>query len=107
MTAEEDLARFGTMDAEALIERLKAAEDVCVIYGWTGSTSHRSDRDKALHELWRKWHEIAGPDACDQDRNPHLTDELIAELARKRDATCETTLRHFFGDEAVDQGAVK
>lgn len=102
MTAAEDFARFGAMDAETLIERLKAAEDVCVLYGWSASTAHQSDRDKALQELWNRWHDTAGRDASSRERNPHLTDERIAELARKRDATREATLRRFFGDEAVD-----
>jgi hypothetical protein len=102
MSAEDDLARFGGMSAEVLIARLRAAEDVCVLYSWTASTAHQSDREKALHELWSKWYNLVGPAACEPAKNPHLTDEVISDLARQRDATREATLRHFFGDEAVE-----
>lgn len=77
------------LDIERLETRLRAAEDVCVLVGWTGrgSTHH----EKALHELWVKWMEVSGNN-CTPEANPHLTDEFIAELAAKRDATRARTL---------------
>jgi uncharacterized protein YbaA (DUF1428 family) len=86
-----------TGGGEEFIERLKAAEDVCVMFAWT-QARYVTDRDKAAHELWRRWTAASGND-CSKKRNPHLTDELIAELAAKRDATRAATLRHFFGPE--------
>jgi len=81
---------------EVDIERLKAAEDVCVLFAWMPTAD--SERGKAAHELWRKWMDLSGND-CSAESNPHLTDELIAELAAKRDATRAATLEYFFGRE--------
>lgn len=78
------------------LDRLKAAEDVCVMWAW--SPTQDSKRDKATHELWRQWTNLSGNDSSPES-NPHLTDELIAELAAKRDATRAETLQHFFGPE--------
>jgi hypothetical protein len=94
---------FKNLDSTELVARLRAAEDVCVLYGWTGFHTWPTERSKALQELWYKWHDLAGPHVCDRTEHPHLTDEYIVELARKRDATREEMLRNFFGDQAVDE----
>jgi hypothetical protein len=75
---------------EEIRERLEAAERVCVLYAWTGGP-HDSDRSKALHELWSHWVKVSGND-CSPAANPDLSDELIEQLARQRDATRERTL---------------
>ena len=63
--------------------RLHAAEQVCVLVGWTAAHSE-SDLDKALHEAWREWQDIPGVSTAPED-HPELGDERIAELARRRD----------------------
>jgi hypothetical protein len=82
-----------------LAERLQAAEDLCVMYAWSPSR-HDSDRDKAAHELWLRWMDVSG-NRCTTEENPHLTDELIAGLAAKRDATRNATLQRIFTDLEV------
>ena len=77
-------------EAAELRERLAAAERVCLMYGWTGSVDD-SDRDKAAHELWLQWCETPAS-AWTLQTTPDLSDEYIAELARKRDATRAATL---------------
>lgn len=76
-----------------LEERLAAAEDVCALYGWSPARNDDTDREKATHELWRTWLGKVG--SADREAFPHLTDERIAELAARRDATRRMTLRRF------------
>ena len=71
-------------------ERLEAAERVCVLYGWS-ALGDGSDRSKALHELWSEWDDLPGTDSSSAG-NPELSDERIAELARRRDETRARTL---------------
>lgn len=70
--------------------RLEAAERVCVMFGWTAARMD-SDRDKALHELWAEWVSISGVSTSPED-HPDLSDDRIAELARRRDETRRRTL---------------
>lgn len=69
-----------------ILERLKAAENVCVMVGWTGTSSdpEESARAKAAAVLWHEWTKVPGvsTDAAD---HPHLTDAVIARLADGRD----------------------
>jgi hypothetical protein len=89
--------KYGALSRTELETRLAVAEDVCVIYAWSPSRTV-TDREKAAHELWDRWSHLAGND-CTAKSNPHLTDELIAELAAKRDATRAATLEYYFGPE--------
>jgi hypothetical protein len=65
------------------MRRLHAAEQVCLMFGWTGSPGN-SDRDKALFQLWREWVDLSGV-SLDPAEHPELSDERITELAGKRD----------------------
>lgn len=70
--------------------RLKDAEDVCFLYGWT-VVRFATDRDKACHEMWVRWSDLipdAGPGGA-----PHLTDKVIADLAADRDAKRASLMR--------------
>lgn len=86
MSTEEELRA----ENEALRRRLAVAERVCVLFGWT-AVHDASDRDKALHELWSEWDDLPDTDSSPAG-NPDLTDELISQLARKRDETRARTL---------------
>lgn len=61
-----------------LEERLAVAEKVCALFGTTPSHLG-TDREKALHELWRVW----------QDRYGHgvawIDDAEVEKLAQQRD----------------------
>lgn len=74
-------------------ERLKAAEDLCVMFAWCASRNE-SPTDKAAHELWVRWTEVSG-NSCSQAENPHLSESLITKLALKRDRTRRSVLAHF------------
>jgi hypothetical protein len=88
--------------ASDLQRRLEAAERVCVLYGWTGGGSG-SDREKALHELWSDWVDVSGVSLSQTD-HPDLSDERIAELAQRRDATRAATLERMRARDADEQG---
>lgn len=79
------MAEIDDAELTALRARLAAAEQVCMLYGWTGAR-RESDQDKALHEVWSDWVDLSGVSLLPED-HPELSDERIAELARKRDAT--------------------
>lgn len=86
--AFDAVQRAGNADAEIvrLKARLAAAELVCVAYG-ISPARHDSDREKATHELWSDWQELAQADMTS------LSDERITELARRRDAKRAEALR--------------
>lgn len=83
------LSAYSDLTREELEARLVLAEDVCVLYGWTGG-GPETDRDKALYMLWSEWVRATG--GGDRQSHPHLTDEHIARLAAERDAIRERTL---------------
>lgn len=86
----------GETDLEAALRwqrRALVAERVCIMVGWTPGTD--SERSKALHELWAEWltaYEAAGGSVEPRD-HPDLSDERIAELAARRDATRAATMQ--------------
>jgi hypothetical protein len=80
----------GPDDGTGIRDRLRAAEEVCLLYGWTGACRD-TDRDKALHELWSHWVDVSGVSMSPAD-HPEMSDERIAELARQRDATRASAL---------------
>lgn len=59
-------------EVRRLQERLKAAEDVCVLFSWTPAVD--SERGKAAYMLWRRWLEIVGDDFVRRENQPHLGD---------------------------------
>lgn len=68
-----------------LLERLQAAERVCVLVG-VNATDRQTERGKALLQSWMDWQHQYGPSAGT------VTDEEIAEYARRRDVITERTL---------------
>lgn len=79
--------------ASTQADRLRLAEQVCLMFGWTG-VGGNTDRDKALHELWVEWlraYEAAGGSTVPID-HPELSDARIEELARRRDEIVARTL---------------
>jgi energy-coupling factor transporter ATP-binding protein EcfA2 len=84
--------RDGKAVSEDIRARMEAAEQVCALYGWTGGV-HDSDHAKALHELWAEWVALVGDDGASPLSWPGLSDERIAELARRRDGKRGDALR--------------
>jgi hypothetical protein len=71
-----------------LRDRLRAAETVCTLFGWTASAG-RSDRDKAVEQAWQDWtHRYGGY----TDPSAPEWKTRIAELAARRDEIRERTL---------------
>lgn len=76
---------YASLPREELEARLRAAEDVCVMYAWSPAGPGGSDREKALAMVWRHWYDMVGAKFVEPEAQPHLSDERIAELARERD----------------------
>jgi hypothetical protein len=73
---------YADLSREQLASRLRLAEDVCLMYGW--SVAHNeTDREKATYMLWSKWRTEVGE--IDRADHPHLSDEAVERLARDRD----------------------
>lgn len=82
---------------EALRTRLKAAEDTCVMLGWSAAR-HEGDREKATHELWSRWANIVGSAFLAREAHPDLSREEIVRLAAQRDETRARTLARIRSD---------
>lgn len=82
------------MSREALIARLKVAEDALVLVGWTSTAlgAHETERSDAAHQMWSIWCSMIGSDLCSPDANQAI-DSMIPELAAQRRAIRERTLR--------------
>jgi hypothetical protein len=83
------------MDEQAIAklrERLQAAEDVCLMYGWSAGR-FESDYDKATHEVWSHWADLVGGEFLSPQSHPDLNDRRIAELAAERDRKRDAALR--------------
>lgn len=92
-----ELAKIRTR-ASRQAARLEAAEAVCALLGATAtSTPLKTDREKALYELWEAWTSLHGANKT------RITDDQVRELARVRDAKRATTLAEFRA--AVQRGS--
>jgi hypothetical protein len=90
---------YADLTREELVDRLERAEDVCVLFAWTGTSSaHGSDRELALTETWMRWAYWVGDDATRPAANPHLNDEEIRQLAQERRNIRAATLRRIQGE---------
>lgn len=96
---DEDLA---LVLVQRLIERLDAAERVCLLYGWTGNTNNlvATDKEEALMQAWMEWRRVVPDGFLDPVQHPGLSDEAIRELAEKRRHNRKLTLEIIRGKEA-------
>jgi hypothetical protein len=84
-----------------LEQRLRYAEDVCVMFGWCGTD--RSERGQAAEELWHRWAELVGPAYTGPAAHPELAG-AEAVLAQQREQTRTTTLRRLLEPEEETGG---
>lgn len=85
---------YSGLTRDEIEARLRAAEDVCLMYAWSPARSgdpRLTNREKAAYILWRRWDEMAGKDT-DPARNKHLGDDVVTELAAQRDAERERVM---------------
>jgi hypothetical protein len=88
-------------ELERLTARLKAAEDLCVMYSWSAAHA-ATKREKAAHELWRRWYGIVGSDFLTADAHPDLSDAMVDLLAAQRDETRARTLARIRSDAPTE-----
>ncbi len=72
-----------------LIERLRRAEAVCVLFGWCAMRGHTA-RDAAVTQAWMEWCDLVGTEFNDPAAHPELD---ISAMAQKRWAIEAETLR--------------
>ncbi|HMM95319.1 hypothetical protein [Phycicoccus sp.] len=89
---------YSALTRAQLEARLNAAEDVVVLWSWSAARSE-TERERATFALWEHWLGIGG--SSDPKANPHLTDGLIGELARRR-AAAEEQARMALADLVAD-----
>jgi hypothetical protein len=63
-----------------LAARVKAAEDVCVMYGWS-AVREQTPRQRATHMLWKRWAAIVGPAFLGPSRHRDLNELEAAASA--------------------------
>lgn len=88
-------------ELERMTARLKAAEDLCVMYSWSAAHA-QTNREKAAHELWRRWYAIVGSDFLTADAHPDLSDAMVDLLAAQRDETRARTLAAIRSDAPTE-----
>ena len=74
---------YSRLTREEMWQRLDAAEDVCVLFGW--SPVQHGERADATFEAWLRWGMLGGDST--RKGNPHLTDGVIAAMHARRKAT--------------------
>lgn len=87
---------YADLTRDQLLARLKVAEDVCVLTGWTAAWGD-SERDRAALQMWMVWSRMAGPRVHDPLANVAL-DRMIPQLAAERARIRAETLRRIAGD---------
>lgn len=97
---DQPLRDYSALTREELERRLSLAEDVVMLFSWTGNRG--TDRDKAAHELWRIWLAEVGDAFTNSANHPHLDDEALRPLVTRRDRIRERTLARIRGDRAGD-----
>lgn len=64
------------LSIDSMRDRLKLAEEVCVIFGWTASRRGESPRDRLAYEAWSRWYEYLGVDRVSVKANPRIDAEI-------------------------------
>ncbi len=69
------------------INRLEAAEAVCLLYGWSPSTRNAGFRERASFALWSKWLDLVGGHAFARPKlHPHLSDTALRPIVENDEA---------------------
>lgn len=53
-------AEIDHLSEDSLRERLKLAEELCVLFGWTSVKRDESPRDALAFEAWSRWYKHVG-----------------------------------------------
>jgi hypothetical protein len=75
------MSDYSGLTRTELEQRLAAAEDVCLMVGWTPDTG--SDRSCAATELWMRWARLPGVSTHPRD-HPELVGSEASLAARRR-----------------------
>lgn len=67
----------------ALLARLKLAEDVCVMLGWSSFDTHSTPRSRATYMLWQRWADVVGDEFTEGKAHPDLV-LVEKDLAARR-----------------------
>jgi hypothetical protein len=62
------------LDLGALRERLKAAEELAVLFGWCPARGRESVRDGLAQEAWRRWYDLVGTEDGGPQHNKRIDD---------------------------------
>lgn len=63
---------------ESLRERLKLAEEVCILFGWLPARHRESEKDRLAHEAWSEWYEYVGAELAGPRANPRIDAQVTA-----------------------------
>lgn len=88
-------------EVERQAVRLKAAEDLCVMYTWSPVHTDTA-REKAAFELWSRWYDLVGEAFIQPEAHPDLGNKPVARLAAQRDETRARTLAKIRSDAPTE-----
>jgi hypothetical protein len=64
------------LSEESMRERLKLAEELCVLFGWTSVKRDESLRDGLAFEAWRRWYHYVGAERGGPKGNRRINEEV-------------------------------
>lgn len=69
-------AEIDTLSEDSLRDRLKLAEELCVLFGWTSSRRHESPRDCLAFKAWQRWYEYVGDERGGRKSNRRIAADV-------------------------------
>lgn len=95
------MSGYSGLSRTELEQRLAAAEDVCLMAGWSTGTDYERDRSCAATELWMRWSRLPGVSTDPGDHPELLAAE--ASLAARRRATRAATLGRLVESGVIEE----
>lgn len=75
-------AEIDRLDETSLRDRLKLAEEVCVLFGWSPSHSRESEREYEAFKAWQRWYTYLGEERVRPQGNKRLNEIIDRADAR-------------------------
>lgn len=67
-------AEIDRLSVESMRDRLKLAEELCVLFGWSAVRRDESPRDRLAFEAWRRWYDYVGEERGGPKANKRIND---------------------------------
>lgn len=69
-------AEIDRLSIDSMRERLKLAEEVCILFGWTASRRNESPRDGLAYRAWSRWYSYIGEERGGPRANRRINEDV-------------------------------